>query len=73
MQGEIYQSKIFQGQDFKEKKGLGRQFREFFLGSVGLLVEPHNFFFWPYVTFSLEEGTAGVICQTNQKDKRKKK
>ena len=29
---------------FEEKKGLGRQFREIFFGSVGL-GEPQNFFF----------------------------
>ena len=33
----------FQGQDLKKKKGLGRQLREIFFGSVGL-VEPQNFF-----------------------------
>ena len=40
----FFNRKFFQGQDFKVKKGLSRQFREFFFGSVGL-VEPQNIFF----------------------------
>ena len=41
---ERYQSKIFQSQDLREKKGWLGSLREFFFGSVGL-GEPQKFFF----------------------------